>query len=333
MATSADSYSALVVHKQPDGKTSAAIEMLARSALPPGDVTIRVAYSSLNYKDALSMRGHPGVTTAFPHVPGIDAAGSVVESDVEQFPVGARVVITGFDFGSRRWGGYGELTRVPAAWLVPLPDGLTERDAMALGTAGFTAAQCVMALEHEGVTPDHGKIVVTGSTGGVGSIALALLAKLGYHVAAVTGKPAEHALLEQLGAKEILPREALHDASDKPLLKSLWAGAVDTVGGETLATLLRSMNQNGCVTACGLVGGTALNVTVYPFILRGARLIGIDSVSASTAERLEIWRRLSGPWKLDLTSVTREIGLTDVPAAAKELLAGRGVGRTVVRIA
>jgi putative YhdH/YhfP family quinone oxidoreductase len=325
-------YSALVVHKQADGKTAAAVETLAGANLPRGNVTIRVAYSSLNYKDALSMRGHPGVTTVFPHVPGIDAAGTVLESDSEQFPVGSRVVVTGFEFGSSHWGGYAEVTRVPAEWLAPLPAGLSEREAMALGTAGFTAAQSLMALEHEGLRPERGKVVVTGSTGGVGSVAIALLVKLGYHAVAVTGKPSEHGLLERLGVKEILPREALHDASDKPLLKSRWAGAIDSVGGETLATLVRSLEPGGCVTACGLVGGTQLNLTVYPFILRGAKLVGIDSVSASMAERSEIWRRLAGPWKVDLSSFTREIGLSDAAAVAKELLAGRGVGRTVVRV-
>ncbi len=326
-------YRALVVRKNPDRSFAASVESLRAAELPAGEVTVRGRWSSLNYKDALSISGHPGITRTFPHVPGIDVAGNVVASTSTDFAPGAEVIVTGFEFGSQRWGGYAELTRVPAEWVVPLPPGLTAREAMVLGTAGFTAAQCVQALQHEGVAPSDGPIAVTGASGGVGTLAVALLARLGYRVSAVSGKPAAHNLLKQLGAAEILSRDAVEDSSDKPLLAVRWAGVVDTVGGNTLATLIRTTNIGGCVTACGLVGGTDLKLTVYPFILRGVRLIGIDSAWVPQPRRAEIWAKLAGPWKLTgLETLTHELSLPAVAAAAQEMLAGRTLGRSVVRI-
>jgi putative YhdH/YhfP family quinone oxidoreductase len=265
-------------------------------------------------------------------VPGIDAAGTVVASQAAAFPPGTEVIVTGFDFGSVRWGGYADRTRVPADWLVPLPVGLTSREAMALGTAGFTAAQSVLAIQHAGITPACGEVLVTGASGGVGSVAVALLARLGYRVVAATGKPAAHPLLTKLGAAEIVGREALADPSGKPLLATRWVGAIDTVGGAPLGVILRSTKYSGCVTACGLTAGVDLPLTVYPFILRGVQLVGIDSVGASLANRAKIWGLFAGEWKLDLSEVAEEIGLGDVPTKAAELLAGGGWGRTVVRV-
>lgn len=334
MSADSSTYRALVVHKNSPHGFTAAIESLPIATLPAGDVTVRVEWSSLNYKDALSISGHPGVTRDFPHVPGIDAAGTVVASEPSGFAPGVQVIVTGFDFGSQRWGGYAELTRVPADWVVPLPAGLSPRDAMVLGTAGFTAAQCVAALQHEGVAPDSGPVVVTGASGGVGCVAVALLAKLGYSVSAVSGKPAAAELLLRLGAKEVLPRSAVDDTSGKSLLAGHWAGAVDTVGGNTLVTLLRSTKIAGCVTACGLVGGVDLKLTVYPFILRGVKLVGIDSAWVPGAQRADIWDRLANAWRLSshqLEPLVQEISLEEVPRVAAAMLAGSTSGRTVVR--
>lgn len=335
MSADSSTYRALVVHKNSPSGFTAAVESLPAATLPAGDVVVRVEWSSLNYKDALSISGHPGVTRDFPHVPGIDAAGTVLASEAGELAPGTKVLVHGFDFGSQRWGGYGELTRVPADWVVPLPVGLAARDAMVLGTAGFTAGQCVAALEHAGVVPGGGPVVVSGASGGVGSLAVALLAKLGYSVSAVSGKPAAQDLLLRLGAKEVLPRSAVDDAGSKPLLPAHWAGAVDTVGGNTLATILRSTKHAGCVTACGLVGGADLKLTVYPFILRGVRLAGIDSAWVPRGERLGIWERLAGTWRLpsqQLEPLVREIGLDEIPQTAAAMLAGTTTGRTVVRI-
>ncbi len=320
-----------MVRRNDAGKVSAAIEKIKLHDLPAGDVLIKVSCSSLNYKDALACQAHPGVVRQLPHVPGIDAAGSVVESASDDFRPGDEVLVTGYDLGTSHWGGYAQYVRVPAAWVVAMPAGMTSETAMAYGTAGFTAAQCVKAIRHHGIEPSDGEVVVTGASGGVGSLAVAILAKLGYQVTAITGKPAQASLLQQLGASQILPREAANDTSAKPLLPARWAAAVDTVGGNTLATLLRSTNHRGCVAACGLASDHELPTTVYPFILRGVTLAGIDSAQCPRESRLQIWQRLATDWRIDdLENLTRTISLTDVPSTAEAMLAGKTFGRTLV---
>jgi putative YhdH/YhfP family quinone oxidoreductase len=255
----------------------------------------------------------------------------VEESTSPDYRPGDQVIITGYDLGSGHWGGYSEFVRVPAEWIVPLPSGLTLRETMIYGTAGFTAAQCVAAIIARGIEPGRGPVVVTGSTGGVGSIAVAILAKLGYEVEAVTGKLEHHDWLRKLGARTILNRNEVSDDSDRPLLRARWAAAVDTVGGKPLATILRSTQHRGCVAACGLVAGTDLPTTVYPFILRGVTLAGIDSANCPRPERLEMWRKLAGPWSVArLDSLADEITLDELPDRVQKILAGQIVGRTVV---
>jgi putative YhdH/YhfP family quinone oxidoreductase len=320
-----------MVRKEANGKTAAKIEQISTKDLPPGDVLVRVAYSSLNYKDALASQGHPGVVRSFPHVPGIDCAGSVVESASPNFRAGDEVLVTGYDLGAGRWGGYSAFVRVPAEWIVTMPKGLTTRDAMIYGTAGFTAAQCVSAIFDRGIGPERGAVVVTGATGGVGSLSVAILAKLGYEVQAVTGKAEHRDWLKRIGAKTTLGRDDVADASDQPLLKARWAAAIDTVGGKPLETLLRSVDYRGCVAACGLVAGTDVNTTIYPFILRGVTLAGIDSAKCPRKERLEMWEKLSGAWHVDqLNELADEITFDELPDRIEKILAGKIVGRTIV---
>jgi len=324
-------FPCLMVRSDDDGKVSCSVESLTKDALPAGDVLIEVACSSLNYKDALACQGNPGVVQKLPHIPGIDCAGHVAESGAADFQVGDQVLVTGYNLGASHWGGYAGFVRVPAEWVVAMPDGFSFEEAMTYGTAGFTAAQCVAAIEHHGIGPDAGEVVVTGATGGVGSIAIAILAKLGYRVAAVTGKAEQADMLKQLGAQQVLAREEVDDTSGKPLLKSRWAAAVDTVGGNALATILRSIDQRGCVAACGLASSHELPITVFPFILRGATLAGIDSAQCPREYRLEMWDRLSNEWRVEtLAEFTRSITLGEVPAAAEAMLAGKTLGRTLV---
>lgn len=304
-----------------------------RTELPAGDVLIRVRFSSLNYKDALAASGHPGVVRSLPHVPGIDAAGQVLESGSPQFQPGQDVLVTGYELGAGQWGGWAEYIRVPAEWVVALPIGLSLKESMILGTAGFTAAQCVHAIQLNGVLPEAGEVVVTGATGGVGCLAIRLLARLGYSVVAVTGKPELAAKLAEWGAGRVLPREELVSDDSKPLLATKWAAAVDTVGGQTLATIVRETANYGVVAACGLVGGTELPLTVYPFILRGVTLAGIGSAALPYDRRLEIWRKLSDTWRLaNLDALATTILLSDLEPAIQQILAGRIVGRTVVAV-
>jgi acrylyl-CoA reductase (NADPH) len=320
--------------KDSDGNVSGEITERPLAELPEGEVLIRVEYSSLNYKDALAAKGHPGVNRVFPHIPGVDAAGTVAQSGVYEFVEGDPVLVTGFHMGSNRWGGFAQYVRVPQDWVVPLPSGLTLRESMMLGTAGLTAGFCVDALERHDVASDRGKVVVTGASGGVGSFAVAILARLGSHVVAVTGKPAAHEYLRSLGAAEILPREAVNDTSGKPLLPRRWAGAVDTVGAGALSTILRSTHLGGCVAACGNAAGFDLPITVYPFILRGVTLAGIDAAWCSLPLRHETWDRLAGDWKLDcLEIIARFIDLEELPARFDDILAGRLRGRLAIRIA
>ncbi|HET6884140.1 MAG TPA: YhdH/YhfP family quinone oxidoreductase [Pirellulales bacterium] len=303
------------------------------SELPDGDVLVHVAWSSLNYKDALSASGHPGVTRKFPHVPGIDAAGSVVESRSAEWKRGDEVIVTSYDLGQNTWGGFGQYIRVPAAWIVRRPHGLTVRESMVLGTAGFTAALSLLALVEHGLKPGDGELLVTGASGGVGSLSVALAAQAGYRVVASTGKPAAHEVLRQLGAGRIVGREEVGEASEKPLLPTRWAGCIDTVGGPTLATVLRSLNRGCCATACGLVGGVDLPLTIYPFILRAVELIGIDSAECPHDRRVQIWQKLADDWKLDkLDLLTTEVTLGGLPEQIDKILRGQVTGRVVVNL-
>jgi acrylyl-CoA reductase (NADPH) len=321
------------VVKDADGRAHGQVESRPVAELPPGEVVVRVRYSSLNYKDALSATGNEGITKHYPHVPGIDAAGVILATESSKWRVGDEVIVTGFHLGSNHWGGFSELIRVPADWLVPLPAGLTLRESMIIGTAGFTAALSVKALHHAGVLQTSGDVVVTGATGGVGSIAVALLAKLGYSVTAVTGKSAMIDWLQKLGTTHVAGRTEVDDTSNKPLLSGRWAGAIDTVGGNTLATIIRSLAPNGCAAACGLVGGASLPLSVYPFLLRGVSLIGIDSAWRSHDERVTIWNQLATTWKLDcLDTIAHQIELSEINRWIGEILAGRVTGRVVVRL-
>ncbi|MEX2175545.1 MAG: acryloyl-CoA reductase [Pirellulaceae bacterium] len=323
----------LLVTKDEAGKIHREIADRTTADLPPGDVLVRVRYSSLNYKDALAAQGNLGVVRKLPHVPGIDAAGTVAESSDPRFPSGSEVLITGYELGAGHWGGWAEYVRVPADWVVPLPAGMSLKETMILGTAGFTAAQCVQAIVLNGVLPADGEIVVTGSTGGVGSLAVLLLAKLGYNVVAVTGKPAEEPRLREWGARRVVGRDDVVKDRAKPLLAARWAGAVDTVGGDTLATILRETQNYGVVSACGLVGGVDLPLTVHPFILRGVTLAGIGSAALPYDRRLEIWNKLSGPWRIEcLESLATTIGLNDLEQYVQRILRGEVVGRTVVAL-
>jgi putative YhdH/YhfP family quinone oxidoreductase len=328
-----ETFRCYLVTQDAAGRVSAEIARRSIAELPAGDVLLRVAYSSLNYKDALAATGNPGVSKVFPHVPGVDAAGVVVASDVAEFRAGDQVLVTGFDMGANRWGGYAEYVRVPREWIVPLPAGLTLRESMMLGTAGFTAGLCVDALQKHQVLPACGEVIVTGASGGVGSMAVNILAALNYPVVAVTGKPSAHEYLRSLGAARILAREQTDDQSGRPLLSARWAGGVDTVGGNILSTILRSTRHSGCVAACGLAASNALPITVFPFILRAVTLSGIDAAWGSISLRHEIWRRLAAQWKPpQLEAMAQFTDLAELPTHIADILAGRVIGRVVVKI-
>lgn len=299
-----------------------------------GEVLVRVAWSSLNFKDALATTGHPALALKFPHVPGIDAAGTIVRSRAPGFSPGDQVIVTSYDLGVGRAGGWSEYIAVPAAWVVPLPEGLSTFEAMILGTAGLTAGMCVDSLQQHGILPGEGEILVTGATGGVGSLAVRLLAQLGYHVVAVTGKANLAEMLTRMGAREVLTREELDDSSNKPLLKARWAGVVDCVGGTMLANAIRQTKPLGCVTACGLVGGAELPLTIYPFILRGVTLAGIDSAYCPHALRTKVWNRLATDWKLaNLAESVAVVTLEALPALVARMMRGELAGRVVVSLA
>ncbi|MBN8847129.1 MULTISPECIES: oxidoreductase [unclassified Sphingomonas] len=327
------SFNAFVVNKDDKGFT-AGVRQLELDDLPAGDVTVRVHYSSINYKDGLaSVPGSP-VVTSYPMVPGIDLAGIVAESSDPRFRVGQEVIAIGRALGISHFGGFAEYTRLPGDWLEPLPPGLTMKEAMALGTAGFTAGLAIQRLEQNGMKPGNGRVLVTGATGGVGSTAVNMLAGLGYEVSASTGKAEEHAFLRELGATEILGREEVSAKPDGFLDEERWAGGVDPVGGDTLAYMLRSTRYGGSVSSCGLTSGMVLNTTVLPFILRGVNLLGIDSVMCPPEVRSKLWQRLGTDLKPKyLTeSIAQEIGLDGIQAATGSILAGAIKGRTIVRI-
>ncbi|MGJ7458868.1 acrylyl-CoA reductase (NADPH) [Halomonas sp. RA08-2] len=322
-------FKAILIEKQ-DGEQRVGLQTLEESQLPEGDVTVRVECSTLNYKDALAISGKGPVVRQFPMVPGIDLAGTVEASTSNEFKPGDSVLLNGWGVGEGHWGGLAEKARLESRWLIPLPTAFTARQAMAIGTAGYTAMLAVMALQHNGVQPDQGDVLVTGANGGVGSYSIALLARLGYRVIAATGRPEEEAYLRGLGAQEIIDRGELSEPG-RPLAKERWIGAIDSVGSHTLANVLASTRYGGTVAACGLAQGMDLPSSVAPFILRGVTLAGIDSVMKPRPERLEAWRRLGellDPEQLD--AITQTIGLEEAIAKAEELLAGRVRGRVVV---
>ena len=325
-------FDALLLTKTDDGTTRAAVTALDPSALPEGEVRVDVAFSTVNYKDALAITGRSPVVRKFPMVPGIDFAGTVAESSDARYKKGDPVLLNGWGVGETHWGGLAQQARVKADWLVAIPPGFDARQTMAIGTAGYTAMLCVMALQQHGLTPASGPVLVTGANGGVGTIAIALLARLGFEVHASTGRTAEAAHLQRLGAREIIDRATLGEPG-KPLQKERWAGAVDSVGSHTLANVCASLRYGGTVAACGLAQGMDFPASVAPFILRGVTLAGIDSVQAPQARRVEAWRRLAAELPRDLLDAnTQTLGLGAVAELAPRLLAGQVRGRVVVDV-
>lgn len=323
------SFRAIQITRQEE-KQQAALATLTEADLMEGDVTVQVEYSALNYKDGLAITGRLPVVRRFPMIPGIDFAGTVLESDNQAFQPGDKVVLNGFGVGEVHCGGYSEVARVRGEWLVGLPDGLTARQAMAIGTAGYTSMLCVLALERHGLRPESGDILVTGAAGGVGSVAVLLLARLGYRVVAVTGRMSEEGFLRELGAAEVIERSGFA-GKPRPLGKELWAGAVDVAGGNTLANVLSQIRYGGAVAACGLAESMELPSSVAPFILRGVTLYGIDSVMAPIGLRKQAWQRLVRDLDLEkLESLVSEIDLVGALASAEDILAGRVRGRTIV---
>ena len=329
------SFRALLVEKSEAGEVSASVKEIDESQLPAdGDVTVDVAYSTVNYKDGLCINGLGGLVRNFPHVPGIDFAGTVSQSSDGRYKVGNKVVLTGWRVGEAWWGGYAQKAKVKADWLVPLPDGLSLQQAMAVGTAGFTSMLAVMALEKHELKPGNGEVLVTGAAGGVGSVATAILAKLGHEVAAVTGRPEQADYLKGLGASRIVARDEVSTPSGGPLDKETWAGCVDAVGGQMLATILPQMKYGASVAAVGLAGGNKLETTVIPFLLRGVNLLGIDSVMQPYENRVEAWRRIAADLPLDkLGEMMETASLEDLPKLGRDILKGRVKGRVVVDVA
>lgn len=326
-------FKALVV-EQPEKKvfTRTIIERHVDD-LPVGELLVRVHYSSLNFKDALSATGNPGVTRNYPHTPGIDAAGEVISCSDGSFVPGDQVIVTSYDLGMETDGGFGQMIRVPSRWALKLPTGLSLRESMMLGTAGLTAALSVCELEQGGVKPEDGPILVTGATGGVGSLAVAILAKAGYRVTAATGKLAEADYLKSIGASDVIERNDVTQGSERPVMKSVWAGVVDCVGGEMLAAAIKSAKPGGVVTCCGLVGSSELSLNVFPFILRGVRLIGIDSAECPMSHRTEVWHNLATKWKLTaLESMVEEVDLDGLEEKIKSMLKGGLKRRILVRL-
>jgi acrylyl-CoA reductase (NADPH) len=324
-------FNALVVRKDEEsGKTSAAVEQIGLDDLPEGNVTVAVDYSTVNYKDGLCIGPGGGLVRKYPHVPGIDLAGTVEASDDARYAPGDKVVLTGWRVGEAYWGGYTQKARVNADWLVPLPSGLTTRQAMAVGTAGFTAMLAVMALEDHGLTPEQGEVLVTGAAGGVGSVATAILANLGYDVAGVTGRPEQEEYLKSLGAKRIVAREEINETVKRPLESETWAGCVDAVGGAMLARVLGQMKYGGSVSAVGLAGGAGLPATVIPFLLRGVNLLGIDSVMQPYDNRVRAWERIAKDLPMDkLEAMVHPAVLADLPDLGRSILKGGVRGRVV----
>ncbi|MFU8897398.1 MAG: acryloyl-CoA reductase [Roseinatronobacter sp.] len=326
-------FNALIVEKSDDGKTHASVQRITQDQLPAGDVTVAVEYSTVNYKDGLCIGPGGGLVRNYPHVPGIDFAGTVEASDDPRYAPGDKVVLTGWRVGEAHWGGYAQKARVKADWLVPLPDALSTRQAMAVGTAGFTAMLAVMALENHGLKPGDGPVLVTGAAGGVGSVAVALLAALGHDVAAVTGRPETEPYLRKLGASQIVPRDMINETVKRPLESEIWAGCVDAVGGAMLARVLGQMKYRCSVAAVGLAGGANLPATVIPFLLRGVNLLGIDSVLQPYENRVLAWNRIAQDLPMDkLEEMIQPATLADLPALGADILKGQVKGRVVVDV-
>ena len=326
-------FKALVVEKDDEGKTSASVKDIGLDDLPEGEVTVAVEYSTVNYKDGLCIGPGGGLVRSYPHVPGIDFAGTVEESSDDRYKAGDKVVLTGWRVGEAHWGGYSQKARVKADWLVPLPKGLDTRQAMAVGTAGFTAMLAVMALEDHGLSPDKGEVLVTGAAGGVGSVATAILANLGYEVAGVTGRPETESYLKDLGAARIVPREEINETVKRPLETETWAGCVDAVGGSMLARVLGQLKYGASVSAVGLAGGASLPATVVPFLLRGVNLLGIDSVMQPYDNRVRAWKRIASDLPMDkLEAMVQPATLADLPQLGADILKGQVKGRVVVDV-
>lgn len=326
-------FNALLVEKDDDGKTHASVQQIGMDRLPAGDVTVAVDYSTVNYKDGLCIGPGGGLVRNYPHVPGIDFAGTVEASDDSRYKPGDKVVLTGWRVGEAQWGGYAQKARAKADWLVPLPAGLTTRQAMAVGTAGFTAMLAVMALENHGLTPAKSPVLVTGAAGGVGSIATAILAQLGYEVAGVTGRPETADYLRGLGANQIVAREDINETVKRPLEAETWAGCIDVVGGAMLARLLGQMKYGGSVAAVGLAGGAELPATVIPFLLRAVNLLGIDSVMQPYDNRVRAWARIATDLPMGkLDAMIQTATLSDLPALGAAILKGEVKGRVVVDV-
>ena len=327
-------FKALQVEEVAEKQFQSKITERDLAELPDGEVLVSVQYSSLNYKDALSASGNKAVTRSYPHTPGIDAAGAVLTSESDAFMEGDKVIVTGYDLGMNTSGGFGQLIRVPAHWVIKCPEAMSLKDAMIFGTAGFTAALCVEKLLLNGATPARGSVLVTGATGGVGTVAVALLHKLGFKVIASTGKTSSHDFLKQLGAAEIIDRKILSELNARPLLKEQWAAAVDVVGGDTLFNVIKSINYGGSVACCGLVQSPALEGTVLPFILRGVNLLGVDSVELPAQTKAGIWNKLADEWKLEnLDTICNEIGFSELETSLGKVLKGEAVGRYVLNLA
>jgi putative YhdH/YhfP family quinone oxidoreductase len=332
--TQPNDFKALVITESEDHRFLRSVEKKTIDDLPEGDVLVKVMYSSLNYKDVLSATGNRGVTRTYPHTPGIDAAGIVAESADVNFKPGDKVIVTSYDLGMNTAGGFGQYIRIPAGWVVPLPPGLTLREAMIYGTAGFTAALSVWQMIDSGIEPEDGTILVSGATGGVGSIAVSILSKSGYTVTAVNGAVDEAAYLKRIGADDVISIEDAVDTSGRPMLKSRWAGGIDTVGGDILATTVKSVAPNGAVTCCGNVASPDLPLNVFPFILRGARLIGIDSQNCPMPLRQKIWQKIASDWKIDwLETLTTEAPFEELDNRIELMLQGKHRGRTIIRMA
>ncbi len=329
-----NSYKTLWITEEADGTFKREIITRNLTELPDHEVLIKVAYSALNYKDALSASGHKGITRQFPHTPGIDASGVVVSDASGTFSPGTKVLVTSYDLGMNTYGGFAEYIKVPAAWVVPLPNGMDLKSAMVLGTAGFTAGLALYKMEICGQKPSMGPILVTGSTGGVGSTAVALLHAAGYEVIASTGKIEEEAYLKKLGATTIINRSEVYDESAKPFLKTRWAGAIDTIGGVTLSTVLKSCGHNGNVATCGLVEKADFSTSVYPFIIKGNNLLGIESAECAMDIRLQVWNNLAGKWKFDFPAEgITECNLEDLNNTyIPMILAGKTKGRVVIHL-